>query len=193
MKIWTIQPIQIWDLLRDQKVLYVDRGLCQECDLFPEAFSWMCQQMGKRVLNYQGHLPWWGWQHPKPDLRFYSRKGINGTQHIRIELEIPEDRVLLSLEHAWIALLNHIFVCYTDVEGVEWDVALEQNGIDDRHRPLPEPWQSQLVASWERIFDLPGLFAGEAWPDTVQATFEELRLSDVIQVTPFTIKSSMGV
>lgn len=147
--------------------------------------------MGKRLHNYQEHMPWWGWCNSKPDLRFYGRKGVNGTRRVRLELEIPASRILLSCEPAWVAVLNDIFIPYTYAEGEMWDVNLEKLGINDQQRPLPEPWQSQLIASWERIFDLPGLRAGNAWSDIVQATFEELRLEDVVQVKSYTIRSSV--
>lgn len=191
MRVWSIQPLRVWELLSDQRVLHVDPALCGRCSLSPEAFSWMCQQMSRRISNYHGHLPWWGWQCPKPDIRFYSRRGIHGQQRVRLELEIPDAQVLPSNEMAWIAVLNHIFVSYTDIEGQEWDTALEEQNIDDRQRPLPEPWQSQLAVSWERIFDVSGLRAGGDWSDIVQVTFEEMRLADVIEVRPFTVRSSM--
>ena len=190
MKIWTIQSLRVWELLSEQKILYVQPDLCEEYPSFPDAYSWMCQKMRERVPGYQGHLPWWGWYYPKPDLRTYSRKGVNNTQWVRIELSIPASEVLLSYESVWIAVLNYIFVPYTELEAQKWYEALEQNNIDDRKRPFPEPWQSQLVASWERIFDLEGLRDNIKWPDILQATFEELRLSDVVQVQPFAMRSS---
>lgn len=192
MKVWTIQPSQVWELLSEKKVLYVQPDLCEECPLFPEAYSWMRQKTKDRLPNYQGHLPWWGWCYPKPDLRFHSRQGTNGMQLVRIELNIPTTQVLLSNESAWIAVLNYIYVSYTDTEGEKWREVLEQHKIDDRNRPLPEPWQSQLVESWERIFDLDGLRNGGAWADVVQATFEELRLANVVSVQPFSIRSSVA-
>lgn len=93
--------------------------------------------------------------------------------------------MLLSYESAWIAVLNHIFVSCEDVEGETWDANLAALGVDAWQRPLPEPWEAQMIASWDRIFDLAGLHAGGAWSDDIQATFEELRLEDVIQVTHY--------
>ena len=29
----------------------------------------MREQMVKRIPGYSGRYPWWGWVHPKPDLR----------------------------------------------------------------------------------------------------------------------------
>ena len=189
VRIWTIQPLQVWELLSEQKVLYVQPDLCGECSFFPEAYSWMCQRMKERLPSYQGHLPWWGWHYPKPDLRHHSRRGINNVQEVRIELELPDSHVLLSYEAAWLVVLNGLFVACTDAESELWDQELEERGLNEWQRPLPEPWESRLVRSWDNIFDLNKRNNSGGWSDVVQATFEELRLTDVVAVKPFKVRS----
>ena len=191
VKIWTIQSLKVWELLSEQKILYVQPDLCEERPSFPDAYSWMCQKMRERLPDYQEHLPWWGWYQPKPDLRFYSRKGVNNTQWVRIELDIPTSKVLLSYESAWFAVLNGLFVAYTDAEYEKWDQEIDERGLNEWRRPLPEPWESQLVKSWDNIFDLNNLNNSGGWSNIIQANFEELRLADVVAVKHFKVRSSV--
>lgn len=148
--------------------------------------------MKERLSSYQGHLPWWGWHYPKPDLRYYGRRGINNAQEVRIELDLPNPQVLLSHESAWLAVLNSLFVAYTDAESEKWDQELEERGLNEWRRPLPEPWESQLVKSWDNIFDLDKLNNSGGWSNVVQANFEELRLVDVVAVKHFKVRSSVA-
>ncbi len=191
MRIWTIQPLQVWELLSEQKVLYVQPNLCEECSFFPDEYSWMCRKMNEHLFDYQGHLPWWGWHYPKPDLRYYSRRGVNKVQKVRIELDLPDPKVLLSHESAWLAVLNGLYVGYTDSESEKWYQEMKEHGLNEWRRPLPEPWESQLVKSWDKIFDLDNLNNSGGWSDVVQASFEELKLVDVVKVQPFEVRSSV--
>ncbi len=66
-----------------------------------------------------------------------------------------------------------------------WELELEAQGIDGRRdQPLPEPHESRMIASWERIFDVERYQERE----TIQATFERLALEDVVRVTEFTTR-----
>ena len=66
-----------------------------------------------------------------------------------------------------------------------WEQEAAKHGAIIRgHRAdpnLPEPYESQLRESWERIFDL------EKRPETCikQATFESLELEDIVEATEF--------
>jgi hypothetical protein len=53
---------------------------------------------------------------------------------------------------------------------------------------VPEPWRSQTIASWQRIFEFDMLARSGQFEDEVQATFERLDLADVIAVTEFTAR-----
>jgi len=85
-------------------------------------------------------------------------------------------------------VLIHFLYTLLDNEGWEcednaWNKELKENGLDPyQEHPLPEPWHSRMVASWERIFDVDDLRD----TNTIQACFERLELNDVVTVTEFT-------
>ena len=64
-----------------------------------------------------------------------------------------------------------------------WQEEAVRHGVDVYgHNPFVEPWETQMQASWQRIFDVE-----ERRPtETIQATFERLELGDVVKVTEFT-------
>jgi len=105
---------------------------------------------------------------------------------VRIEVEIPADQVLLSAYGAWHYVLNRWYLPHAvepaayEAEGDDWRSRLEQAGVAARW-PYPEPWHSEVVASWQRIFDVDELRA----TNTIQGCFEKLRLCDVVEVKAF--------
>lgn len=185
LHLWTIQPLWVWERLCEQKSLYSDPTQQEHFPVFRNDYDWMRVQMRRRLPGYSGHYPWWAYEH-KPDLRHQNTCG--SELHVRLELAVPLERVLLSAYGAWHFVLNPSYLPHSaDDAGFEresdaWDAELEQHGIDPyRRRPLPEPWHSRMTASWERIFDVDELRD----TNTIQACFERLDLVDVVKVTTF--------
>jgi hypothetical protein len=144
--------------------------------------------MAHHIPAYGGRYLWWAWG-KKPDLRsFRYHWGPAGLRYVRLELALAEDRVLFSDFDRWHYALNYWYLPSTDDEGQydaeqeAWEAALAASQVDDRRRPLPEPWHSRLVASWRRILDVDAV-RGTEW---AQATFERLERADVVRVTEFT-------
>ena len=183
MRLWTIQPVETFTRLQREKVLYVDEHTVPE--EFRHAYDWMREQMARRIPGYGGHYPWWGWVN-RPDLR---RSGHlpPGTKGVRLELEVPDAEVLLSDFDAWHCVLNRSYLALTEEEDEAWEARFRSAVPDPYAWPPPEPWYSEILASWERIFDLHALAATD-WRGGerhLQATFECLRLADVRRVKPF--------
>ena len=187
MRLWTIQPVIVWERLQQEGFLFVDPSLSEGFRLWPQAYQWMRQQMLDRFPSCRGCFPWWAWVMPKPDLRKWRHyKYSTGIVHVRLEIEIPTRDVVISSLSAWEMVLGGGYVGLTWADQVAWDKKLELAGFDTTVRPLPQPYQSQLIESWSNIFDLQGLCEGANWStDYLQATFEALSLSSVIQVTYF--------
>ncbi len=186
MRVWTIQPVEVLERLEAEQVLYADPARIPE--EFRHAYDWMRAQMERRIPGYRGHYPWWGWHSPRPDLR---RSGHlpRGTRGVRLELELEPAEVLLSDFDAWHAVLNWGYLALSEDEEEVWYRRFEA-AVPDRFRrawPLPEPWWSDILSSWERIFELEALAASGYWRGEryIQATFEALRLADVRRCTPF--------
>jgi len=185
MRIWTIQPVKVLTRLDAKRVLYV--APARVPGEFRHAYDWMRQQMKKRIPGYKGRYPWWGWYSPCPDLRC-SGHLPKGTRGARLELDLDPDKALLSDFDAWHAVLNRAYLALSEEEDEAWYQALPRSPASLRDWPLPEPWQSEMLASWERIFDLNALAASD-WSGTgprhIQVTFETLRLADVRRCKPF--------
>ena len=152
------------------------------------AYDWLRDQMKRRIPGYEGHYPWWGYEHFL-DLRFYRwHVGEYGVRLVRLGLAVPRERVLASAYGAWHCVLNRGYLPASLVwEEYEqaldaWEAEVRSHGSDDRQNPLPEPWESQMRASWERIFDVEARRPRE----TIQVTFERLDYADVVDVTEFT-------
>lgn len=152
----------------------------------------MADQMRLRLYPPHYRFPLWGWYNwegkecPKPDLRASGHlpKGANG---VRIEFEIPEDRVLLSDFDAWHFVLNRWFLFLYEQEGKDFIEELERAGIRQRW-PYQEPFHSRIINSWQRIFDLEAgapEWRGTLSKNCIQATFWELKLSQICHVDTF--------
>jgi hypothetical protein len=84
--------------------------------------------------------------------------------------------------------LNRGYLALNEEEDEVWYRRFEAAVSDRWTWPPLEPWYSDILTSWERIFDLEALAASEYWqpePHYIQATFETLRLADVRRVTFF--------
>jgi len=129
--------------------------------------------------------PFWAWhtlerKRQKPDLRRREFRAYNGDQSC-IELEIPDEDVLLSNEDMWHIVLN---------DGYYGDCSNEQEyEAEDAWYGRLAPVEQICVKqkSWEKIFDVFPPFENE-WENHgkyIQATFWELRLEQVVAVRHF--------
>ncbi len=116
MKIWTFQSTEVYQKLLEQDIYYcnIDKSeLCQEFKSFKTAYNWMRTQMYKRLSGINTNTwPIWCWykwnnKHKKPDLRYAEFKYREADEYL-IELEVPDDQVLLSDFDNWHFVLNGI-------------------------------------------------------------------------------------
>jgi hypothetical protein len=87
-------------------------------------------------------------------------------------------------------VLNNCFLRRDEVEDEWFDRETKRVGYK-RDGRFPELLQSKVIASWERIFDLAMVErdgCGRFYAKMIQATFWELRLKDVTDVTFFTAR-----
>ena len=206
MRIWTIQPAEVWSSLQDKKVMYACAALGEMLAWLPPAwehlsqpptcpYEWIVQEMRERVSQHPiAKYPWWGWyrwngvSRARPDLRAHAWWYPNGESNVRIELEIPDHHVLLSDYQDWHGVLGGWFHSYSKSEDDAFDRRLDSAGIDSHDVLREEPFRSEVLASWQRIFDLEGGDPEWLWPPDrreIQATFWELRFDQVQEVTHF--------
>jgi hypothetical protein len=151
---------------------------------FRPAYQWLMQQMVGRVTGYTGRFPVWFWHSPKPDLRHRGHLP-SGKGGVRIELELPRERVLLLDFQSWHCVLNRWHLSLSERESRKWDRKTE--GLDQCRAPLPAPIEAELQATWERVFDLDRLRRAKLWGpiDEIQGVTEYVRLEEVRGVSEF--------
>jgi len=187
MKLWTIQPLCVYEKLLEQGNLHCD----PDCDgfwgnvskEFMSAYNWLVGQMEARVgPSPMGvRYPFWAWAlidgvSKKPDLRRVEFNGFVG-EHVILELEIPEADVLLSDEENWHYVLGNWYL--HDVHGSEGEWEEADAWFDNLP---PDEQESVRRKSWEKIFDKDA--PDNDW-EFVQACFWELRLDQVKGVRKF--------
>ena len=187
MILWTMQPIEIWNIIQDTGVYRCDPEKSSMQDIqFVEKYEWLIEQMKKRIgpppdgVTY----PVWAWyiqngKHKKPDLR--SERwgyGPGDEEYVCIEFEVPDDHVLLSDFDVWLIILNNGLISETEEEDTRQEKYWESLS--------PEDQKAYEDKNWERVFDITPL--NNHWirrGDWVQATLWELRKESVRSVRFF--------
>lgn len=178
MRLWTFQPERVYEILQRDGVFRCDPSLSEcitECE-FAQAYDWMVEQMKYRIGKPPDgvKVPIWAWhthdwKHKKPDLRlgefWYS------SPMLCIEIELPDEQVLLSDEEEWHFVLNNWYLSEDEQESERIDALSEEE--QEKIKPV----------SWKKIFDVRPIDNG--WTRRgcyVQATFWELKKEMVVSV-----------
>jgi hypothetical protein len=168
------------------------------------AYTWMQQQMAKRVRHYQQELPIWA---------LFSRpEHTNRRNDKLLRIEVPKSRMLVSFYHPWEKLLGimnrleannwvwpdiwpaplcpYLFVDEEDEEAQGFDSI---GGRPRGERARRYHWdEGRCRASWERMFDL-RLARRERFlwtPIYLQAMLPNVFLTDVKEELPISLEGS---
>lgn len=191
MKLWTIQPIEILDIINSKGYFICDisKSDYYEDNNFIKAYDWLNKEMCKRVGPPPNGVfyPVWAWYsrkgvHKKPDLResAYAKKG---TKCVCLEIEIDDSRVLLHDYDDWHFVLNDWYLFYPlNEEEYKKGNAYFEN--------LPY-YVKDIVKkkSWENIFNLQKI--DNSWSKRgyyIQATFWVLFKKDIKNIVYFTAR-----
>ena len=152
MKLWSIQPIDIYEIIQRDGVYITDETKI-DMPSFLEPYHWMSEQLQKKTPRPEGvTIPVWGWyqfmgKRKKPDLR-YACYGARGTKCVCMELDIPDEEVLLSDFEAWLWVLNDWWLSNSNNEE-------EDNRLEAWYEKQPADVQKKLkIDSWQSIFNL---------------------------------------
>lgn len=187
MILWTIKPESVFQLIQQKGIYRCDLTKSGMEDYADPQYNWLVAQMKKRIgpppegVSY----PVWAyyrWQSTKrkPDLRairwYWGRKN---NKFVRLEVEIPDDEVLLSDFDGWAGIILN--------NGLLSDTEEEDKELSRIYASLLENEQKEFRAkNWERVFDI-SHFVND-WTrrgETIQATFWELKKEQVRSCTPF--------
>ncbi|WP_304342657.1 DUF3841 domain-containing protein [Chryseobacterium koreense] len=117
MKLWTIQPVEWYEKLLENNIIFSEQKYLEIEDNFLRAYEWMIFQMEARISNkpVKNMFPIWAWfqynnaQNQRPDLRnvgFLPK----GTKGVRIEFDKKDEAVLLSDFNLWAYVLNYWYI-----------------------------------------------------------------------------------
>lgn len=188
MVLWTIQPIEVYNYLLEKGTYTCDGRKVDP--FFRERYKWLCKEMRKKIGKPPKNVnfPIWAWhtrdfKHKKPDLR-NNDYGQKGEKLACIEIEIPDNEVLLSDFDAWHFVLNKWYL-NTDC----WD----KETFDKDHEWLDSLTQSErnkvIEESWQGVFNLdPKETSWCARGKWIQATFWELKKENIKKVRFFTVR-----
>ena len=189
MIVWTIQPLEVLDIIERDGTFRCDMSNSHygEDETFKDAYDWMVMKMDERGIRHPNGVeyPIWAWykidyKHKKPDLR-RSAYGFKGEVICCIELDVPDDEILLSHGDAWMCVINGWYLNPARNDEEWWKCREELYA--------PENWEKlddTIRKSWDRIFDM-DWDDGGMWGagDAIQATFWEIRKDMIRKIWKF--------
>lgn len=178
MRLWTIQPPDVYDLIIKDGYFICDdtKSSMLQRTRFRFAYDWLVDQMTKRIGNAPENVTYPVWAYlRKPNLDKQFNTENPGTR-VCIEFEIDEKDILVTNLNWWsITALN--FAPYIKAKTAE-----EFDEKYDRFEALPvEQQTAEMLKSWEMLI-IPVSYSG---PDEPQATFWKLNADQIINVTFF--------
>ena len=160
MRLWTIQGIAIYEQLQREGVAYCTKPVMGDEPIFLRAYHWMAEQMRKRIGEppIKGiEYPMWAWyqynsaKDNKPPRS--PRNMIEGV-NVYMEIEIPDNEVLLSDFGSWHAPLNEGPIDDWKRIYKETDKLDKEAGRILRFDEYPLHIQKEIEKSWEAVFDI---------------------------------------
>ncbi len=191
MILWTIQEECVYRQILETGVYRCDFSLSSMPEWQAE-YDWLVGQMKKRIgMPPEGvTYPVWAWyrhdgKRRKPDLRRERwGYGLKGDIYVCMEIDVPDQDVLLSDFDAWSIILLH---------GLLSDTEEEDERLNSQYEALSASEQVLMKEkNWERAFDLTPM--DNEWMrrgDTIQATFWELKKEYIKKVRFFTAASNI--
>lgn len=186
MRLWTIQHIEVYESLKRDKVFYADpeKSECLKMNHFKTAYEWMILQMKEKIGAPPSNVktPIWAWHTYNwacgKNIVNSNEFDIGRTNMVCIELEIPDNDVLLSDEEAWHFVLSDLFIPKATSE----DEAEKQNQEYESCSKIEK--ENMKLISWNNIFDIESFNNGQFWNGRyVQAAFWEMKMEQVKAVT----------
>lgn len=193
MRLWTIQTIEFYNALLKNGVVYCDREswLCQE---YRDMYDWMANEMRKRIgnpPNPEVHYPLWAWyqytsrKKPKPPVS-PSMLDSDQEEGVILEIEIPDNEVLLSDFELWHVPLNGHPISDDEKLMLRFEAFRATCGGSCDFGDYPGELQHDIMVTWSVIFDLRTRLrqwvAKAIWNRSIQACIWQLKLEQVVKV-----------
>ena len=166
MIVWTIQPLLIYEELKEKGIVYskmrysnCNTGIYEIDKVFRDKYAWLMERMKEKIgiPDESIELPFWAYykenrKNKKPDMRFHNRNGLK--PYVLMELSIPDKDVVLIDSNEWTCILNDspLYFCHNEYE---YEI------IDEFYDSLSDKDKEEFkLKSWEQVFDM------NIYPDT---------------------------
>lgn len=192
MRLWTIQGIAIYEQLQREGVAYCTKPVMGDMPIFVRAYHWMAEQMKMRIgePSIKGiEYPMWAWYQynsAKDNKPPRSPKDMIEGLNVYMEIEIPNNEVLLSDLGSWHCPLNG---CPLDNwKEIEKETAKlnKEAGHALTFDDYPLHIQKEIEKSWEAVFDInrrdKTVGCTHRRNRSIQATFWALKPEHIISV-----------
>lgn len=186
MILWTIQTEELYHSILETGQYACDPNQIDMTE-FTEMYDWLVLQMRERIGEPPNGVisPVWAWhtqksKRQKPDLRSERwSNGYDGEKFVCLEIEVPDEQVLLSDFDLWSIVLLNDLISETEEEDEE---------LNRIYKSLAPKRQLEMkYENWKRVFDVTPF--ENAWMrrgSWIQATFWELRMNMIKEVRYFT-------
>lgn len=163
MRLWSLQPLEIAEKVAAGERFIADPKLaiCYNLDKsFTESYHWLVDFMGETITRPQDvAIPIWAWHtnygvQKKPDRRFGMFKNYDDGDVI-LELEVPDELVLLTDFDDWHCVLNN-FPIFSKEEEEQSEAGKWPAGYDDWEIPIYD--EDFKIESWRRVAHSRGQF-----------------------------------
>ena len=193
MKLWTIQPKKVLEIILSKGSFSCDENNKKFQNDFKSSYDWLVSKMDSRGIYHPEELsyPIWAWyrydgKNELPNILEDEDYFSKEEKYVWIELEVPIKEVLLSDYNAWHYVLNKWYLDDSKNEE-EWTKIQEEYDA----KPFDER-ETLMIKSWDKIFNI-DIFEiineeGNTWISNgknVQATFWKIKkeyVKNVIEV-----------
>lgn len=190
MRLWTTQGIEIYDQLKQNGIAYCTKPLWGDNPEFMYAYRWIARQMQQRIGNppIEGiEYPIWAWyqydcakKKQPPRSPNVVPEGISAY----MQIEVPDNEVLLSDFDLWNAVLNQSQTDdWNKIEKIQTELEKEA-GRKLEFSEYPQPLKEWIEKTWEVIFNLDrrGKGVSHKRNRSIQATLWALKTEHIISV-----------
>ncbi|NFT08740.1 DUF3841 domain-containing protein [Clostridium botulinum] len=126
MKYYTLQTLKSWNHAKEKRYLTGNKKYA--IPEFKKYYQWMMNQMSKRLRGYNNEYAIWLWL----SLDQVHIESTLNDDYVLLEVELPEDSVLLSKFDAWHVILNDGYFS-DDIEGInqeeDWEMLFDTNKL----------------------------------------------------------------
>ena len=181
---WTNQPYCVYQQLKRDGIFNCDphKSILLEEVNFQNAYQWMINQMKSKIGDPPKNVkvPIWAWyrskgyQHCRPDFRWAQ----DYEDEVCMEIDIPEEQVLLSEFEEWHFVLSNSYLAPATSHE-------EYQRLNNWFESLtPKKQQRVKEKSWQQIFDIT-IRRQDEWKmngEIVQGCFWQLKIDQVRKV-----------